>query len=78
MVRVSVMKTLVVRVAVMRVAVMIAVRVREITADDDRRVHPRRFCYGCNNICTRTERAGKEGKDYLLGLSGGKHILKGN
>ena len=42
-----------------------------ITADDDRGVHPRRFCYGCNNICRRTERElVKKGKIILLGLLG--------
>ena len=40
-----------------------------ITADDDRGVHPQRFRYGCNNICKRTEKAGKEGKDYTPQLT---------
>ena len=40
-----------------------------ITADDDRGVHPQRFRYGCNNICKRTEKAGKEGKDYTPRLT---------
>jgi hypothetical protein len=40
-----------------------------ITADDNRAVHPQRFCYGCSNVCKRAERAGKEGKDYTPRLT---------
>lgn len=39
------------------------------TANDDSGVHPQRFCYGCNNICKRAERALKEGKDYTPRLT---------
>lgn len=40
-----------------------------ITANDDIGVHPQKFCYGCNNVCKRAERAGKEGKDYTPRLT---------
>ena len=40
-----------------------------ITADDRIEVHPQRFCYGCNNICKRTEKAIKEGRDYTPRLT---------
>lgn len=40
-----------------------------VTDDDVRGVHPRNFCKGCHNICTRTEKAGSEGRDYTPRLT---------
>lgn len=36
------------------------------TANDREGVHPQRFCFGCNNICTRTENANEESLSLVL------------
>ena len=39
------------------------------TAADIGGVHPQKFCYGCNNICKRRERAIQGGRDYTPRLT---------
>lgn len=40
-----------------------------MVAQDKKEIHPPRFCYGCYKVCTKVEKAKKEGRDYTPRLT---------